>query len=97
MPRIKSMTSGSQPNFLDAVLNIAEVGSNFGQTQDNWLTQMFHHGKKIKFFGDETWISLFSKEMFFVCEGTNSLFATVDFRLMLGHCDCRFECDSSFE
>lgn len=62
---------GMIPNFFDIVLN-------FGSTrlfQDNILKQMFKAGKKIVFYGDDTWIKLFP-DLFYRYEGTTSFFVT---------------------
>ncbi|CAG8845152.1 2715_t:CDS:2, partial [Racocetra persica] len=38
LPRIKALTTGSVPNFLDAILNIAESDTSSSLlSQDNWL------------------------------------------------------------
>lgn len=56
-PRLKGLTTGSLPTFLDA-------GSNFDGdeiTEDNWLLQLYNHNKTIAFMGDDTWQALFKK------------------------------------
>lgn len=76
LPRIKGLTTGSTPNFLDAVLNIAEEDtSSTLADQDNWLIQMKRQGKKLHMFGDDTWIKLFPG-MFDVVDGTASFFVS---------------------
>ncbi|KAK9480459.1 hypothetical protein V1514DRAFT_325477 [Lipomyces japonicus] len=55
LQRIKALTTGSLPTFIDA-------GSNFaGKTveEDSWLAQLRNKGKKIAFTGDDTWTHLF--------------------------------------
>ncbi|GJJ70235.1 ethanolamine phosphate transferase 2 subunit G [Entomortierella parvispora] len=90
LPRIKALTTGTVPSFLDAILNIAESDqSSTLANQDNWILQMTRaqtlrrsaglkaSGKdtrKIGFFGDDTWIKLFP-ELFFRTDGTSSFFA----------------------
>ncbi|AOW04673.1 GPI ethanolamine phosphate transferase 2 [Yarrowia lipolytica] len=76
LPRIKGLTTGSTPNFLDAVLNIAESdNSSTLANQDSWLAQASRDGRKIHMFGDDTWIKLFPG-MFDDCEGTASFFVS---------------------
>ncbi|CAG8566177.1 332_t:CDS:2, partial [Acaulospora colombiana] len=77
LPRIKALTTGTVPNFLDAVLNIAESDTSSSLAyQDNWLVQLKNAGNKtISFFGDDTWIKLFPG-MFNVTDGTTSFFAS---------------------
>ncbi|KAK3601443.1 hypothetical protein CHS0354_033569 [Potamilus streckersoni] len=55
LQRLKGMTTGSLPTFVDA-------GSNFGSseiTEDNFIDQLIKRGKKVKFLGDDTWLGLF--------------------------------------
>lgn len=56
LQRLKGLTTGSLPTFVDA-------GSNFAGdaiAEDNWILQLHRHGKKIAFMGDDTWQALFS-------------------------------------
>ena len=56
LPRLKGITTGSTPNFIDAVLNIADDENTSGLgDQDSWLKQMFLNDWKINMFGDDTW------------------------------------------
>ncbi|CUS21093.1 LAQU0S02e05710g1_1 [Lachancea quebecensis] len=77
LPRLKGITTGSTPNFLDAILNVAEddVSSNLKE-QDSWLRQFHMHQKKIKFYGDDTWLKLFPPDFFDETDGTNSFFVS---------------------
>ena len=55
MQRLKGLTTGSLPTFVDA-------GANFASseiTEDNFIDQLLGIGKKIVFMGDDTWESLF--------------------------------------
>lgn len=55
MQRLKGLTTGSLPTFVDA-------GSNFADTQiveDNVIDQLYKSGKRVTFMGDDTWESLF--------------------------------------
>lgn len=55
LQRLKGLTTGSLPTFVDA-------GSNFASaeiTEDNFIDQFVKRGKKITFLGDDTWTNLF--------------------------------------
>ncbi|RKO97182.1 alkaline phosphatase-like protein, partial [Caulochytrium protostelioides] len=55
MQRIKGVTTGGLPTFIDA-------GSNFGGaliTEDNIVWQAINAGRNVTFMGDDTWESLF--------------------------------------
>ena len=55
LQRLKGMTTGSLPTFVDA-------GSNFAKTEiteDNFIDQLYRLGKNITFMGDDTWTGLF--------------------------------------
>ena len=55
MQRLKGLTTGTLPTFIDA-------GSNFAGTaidEDNLLMQLKNQGKKIAHVGDDTWWALF--------------------------------------
>ncbi|KAH3675516.1 hypothetical protein WICMUC_002605 [Wickerhamomyces mucosus] len=76
LPRLKGITTGSTPNFLDAVLNVIEEDSSSTlANQDSWLRQLKAAGKKIHMYGDDTWIKLFPT-IFDVAEGTSSFFVS---------------------
>ncbi|KAG0245423.1 major facilitator super transporter protein [Actinomortierella wolfii] len=83
LPRLKALTTGTVPGFLDAVLNIAESDqSSTLANQDSWVAQWTRSSSKrdpsrnrtIGFFGDDTWIKLFPGQ-FFRSDGTSSFFA----------------------
>ncbi|KAJ1987163.1 major facilitator super transporter protein [Dimargaris cristalligena] len=77
MPCLKALTTGSTPNFLDAVLNIAENDASATLVnQDNLLHQLKHAGQKsLVFYGDDTWLRLFP-QTFSRHEGTTSFFVS---------------------
>ncbi|KAI7834784.1 hypothetical protein BX661DRAFT_195383 [Kickxella alabastrina] len=76
MPRIKALMTGTVPNFLDAVLNIAESDTSSSlKFQDNLLWQLKNQGKTINMFGDDTWLRLFP-DVFSRTDGTSSFFVT---------------------
>ncbi|VDK44489.1 unnamed protein product [Anisakis simplex] len=55
MQRIKALTTGSLPTFID-------IGANFASTavqEDNWVDQIVSSGRNITFLGDDTWTALF--------------------------------------
>ncbi|KAJ1806229.1 major facilitator super transporter protein, partial [Coemansia sp. RSA 2598] len=76
MPRIKALMTGTVPNFLDAVLNIAESDTSSSlKFHDNLLWQLKNQGKTINMFGDDTWLRLFP-DVFSKTDGTSSFFVT---------------------
>lgn len=76
LPRLKGITTGSTPNFLDAILNIAESDtSSTLANQDSWIAQLKSQNKRIRMFGDDTWIKLFPG-MFDETDGTASFFVS---------------------
>ncbi|KAH8733139.1 alkaline-phosphatase-like protein, partial [Phaeosphaeriaceae sp. PMI808] len=81
MPRVKAITTGSIPSFLDVILNFAEsdTSSTLG-VQDTWLAQIkakdFGNGKgKLIMYGDDTWLKLFPN-FFERADGTSSFFVS---------------------
>lgn len=79
LPRLKGITSGTTPSFLDAILNIADDNDDSqGMTDvDSWVGQLKRGGKKLRFYGDDTWLKLFPPETYFDrYEGTNSFFVS---------------------
>ena len=72
MPRIKALLSGTYPSFMDLVMNLK--AAKFGD--DNVLEHLHRKGKRIVFFGDDTWLQMFPASMFVRSEGTSSFFAT---------------------
>ena len=55
MQRLKGITTGSLPTFID-------VGSNFASTEieeDSIVSQLVQAGRKVVFMGDDTWVNLF--------------------------------------
>lgn len=60
LQRLKAITTGSLPTFVDA-------GSNFAGSrveEDNWLDQAKRAGKRIAFVGDDTWLTIFPESIF---------------------------------
>lgn len=55
LQRLKGLTTGSLPTFVDA-------GSNFASTEiteDNIIDQIYKNGRTLTFLGDDTWMNLF--------------------------------------
>ena len=78
MPRVKALTTGSVPSFLDLILNFAESDTTSSlATQDTWLAQIKAKGGKLVFYGDDTWLKLFPGEFFARSDGTSSFFVSV--------------------
>ncbi|KAI0023171.1 GPI ethanolamine phosphate transferase [Xylariomycetidae sp. FL0641] len=77
MPRIKAMTTGSTPSFLDAILSFDEADtSSTLSVQDTWLAQMKAKGTgKLVMYGDDTWLKLFP-DTFDRADGTSSFFVS---------------------
>lgn len=77
MPRLKAMTTGSVPSFLDVILNIAESDTSSTLAyQDTWLAQLKAKGGRLVMYGDDTWLKLFPG-MFDRADGTTSFFVSV--------------------
>ncbi|KAF1839033.1 GPI ethanolamine phosphate transferase 2 [Decorospora gaudefroyi] len=81
MPRVKAITTGSIPSFVDVILNFAESDTTSTlATQDTWLAQIaakdFDNGKgKLIMYGDDTWLKLFPN-VFERADGTSSFFVS---------------------
>jgi ethanolaminephosphotransferase len=82
MPRVKALTTGSVPSFLDLILNFAESDTSSSlAAQDTWLAQLRRRGQEkdehVIFYGDDTWLKLFPGDFFGRSEGTSSFFVSV--------------------
>ncbi|KAL8897112.1 MAG: hypothetical protein Q9192_002743 [Flavoplaca navasiana] len=78
MPRIKAITTGSTPSFLDVILNFAEGDKSSSlENQDTWLGQLkaMRDGRLI-LYGDDTWLKLFPST-FAHADGTSSFFVSL--------------------
>jgi ethanolamine phosphate transferase 2 subunit G len=75
MPRIKAMTTGSIPSFLDMILSFDEADKTSSlATQDTWLAQLkAQQTGKLVMYGDDTWLKLFP-DTFDRADGTSSFF-----------------------
>uniref|UniRef100_A0A182QI15 GPI ethanolamine phosphate transferase 2 C-terminal domain-containing protein n=1 Tax=Anopheles farauti TaxID=69004 RepID=A0A182QI15_9DIPT len=70
MPRIKAMTSGAVPSFLDVILNLGSPE----MTLDTFLYQMKQRQQKIVFYGDNTWTNMFPDMFHRKGENVDSLY-----------------------
>ncbi|KAL4899274.1 hypothetical protein BDW74DRAFT_163805 [Aspergillus multicolor] len=76
MPRLKAITTGSVPSFLDVILNIAESDTSSTLAyQDTWLAQIKAKEGRLVMYGDDTWLKLFPG-MFSRADGTTSFFVS---------------------
>ncbi|XP_077777681.1 GPI ethanolamine phosphate transferase 2, catalytic subunit isoform X4 [Podarcis muralis] len=71
MPRIKALTTGSIPGFIDVIMNL----NSPALLEDNLIQQAKAAGKRIIFYGDDTWVRLFPKQ-FVEYDGTTSFFVS---------------------
>lgn len=55
MQRLKGLTTGSLPTFIDVSSNFASSEIN----EDNIIDQLVQRGKRVVFAGDDTWMGLF--------------------------------------
>ncbi|XP_016662994.1 GPI ethanolamine phosphate transferase 2 isoform X2 [Acyrthosiphon pisum] len=69
MPRIKALTTGTVPNFIDLVLNL----DSSAVQQDSIIYQARAANKQVIFYGDETWLKLFPNS-FVRHDGTTSFY-----------------------
>lgn len=78
MPKVKAITTGSIPSFLDVILNFAESDTTSTlATQDTWLAQLkAKEGGRLVMYGDDTWLKLFPS-FFERADGTSSFFVSV--------------------
>jgi len=87
MPRLKAITTGSIPSFLDVVLNLNEGDeSSTLASQDTWLAQLKAKDTgKLLMYGDDTWLKLFPGT-FDRADGTTSFFVSVSNSYKTGSC-----------
>lgn len=71
MPRIKALTTGSIPGFMDVVMNL----NSPVLLEDNLIWQAQAAGRRLIFYGDDTWLRLFPKH-FMEHDGTTSFFVS---------------------
>jgi hypothetical protein len=90
LPRLKALTAGTPPVFLDILANLDETGiTGKEEENDSWVRQLYKAGKKLVMLGDDTWIRLFPKEYFIRVDPTTSFYVKVhSCSNGIGHCDC---------
>ncbi|XP_010564327.1 PREDICTED: GPI ethanolamine phosphate transferase 2 isoform X5 [Haliaeetus leucocephalus] len=71
MPRIKALMTGSIPGFIDVIVNL----NSPALLDDNLIWQAKTAGRRIIFYGDDTWVKLFPKH-FVEYDGTTSFFVS---------------------
>lgn len=71
MPRIKALMTGSLPGFVDLIRNL----NSPALLEDSVIRQAKAAGKRMIFYGDETWVKLFPKH-FVEYDGTTSFFVS---------------------
>ncbi|XP_042643626.1 GPI ethanolamine phosphate transferase 2 isoform X1 [Tyto alba] len=71
MPRIKALMTGSIPGFIDVIVNL----NSPALLDDNLIWQAKTAGKRVIFYGDDTWVKLFPKH-FMEYDGTTSFFVS---------------------
>lgn len=74
MPRIKSITTGTIPKFIDVILNFG----NQVLKGDSLIHRMKRLDRKVVFYGDNTWTNLFP-EMFYRSYPNSDSFYVQDF------------------
>lgn len=67
----QAITTGGIPGFVDVVLNFDSTALQ----EDNIISQLQRAGKKMVFYGDDTWMKLFPGH-FERTDGTTSFFVT---------------------
>lgn len=82
LPRVKAITTGSVPSFLDVILNLAESDTSAAlANQDTWLSQLkAQPDGRLVMYGDDTWLKLFP-DTFDRFDGTTSFFVSVGLNL----------------
>ena len=60
LQRLKGLTTGSLPTFVDASSNFASAEI----TEDNLIAQLVNRGKSLVFMGDDTWMDIYGEKYF---------------------------------
>lgn len=71
LPRIKTLLTGTVPGFGDVVLNLNAVAID----EDNWVYQARAAGRRVVFYGDDTWLRILPGH-FERHDGTTSFFVS---------------------
>ena len=69
LPRIKALTTGSVPQFIDVLLNLMSTEV----FDDSILHRLVAGRKNIVFYGDDTWLKIYPR-LFLRSEGTSSFY-----------------------
>jgi len=85
LPRLKALTTGANPTFLDAILNIADDDSAAVlENVDSWVRQLAvgdgaedGNRRHVSFVGDDTWLRLFPRRWFHWTQGISSFYVAV--------------------
>lgn len=85
LPRLKGLTTGASPSFLDAITNLDEGDTSSSLVLlDSWLRQLQLSNRTLHMYGDDTWLKLFPG-FFAAQDGTSSFFVSdyteVDFNV----------------
>lgn len=70
MPRLKALLTGRTPSFIDILKNFNSAALEDGE---NLIARLQAAGKRIVFYGDDTWLKLFP-EAFERADGTSGFF-----------------------
>lgn len=70
LPRIKSLITGSVPQFMDLLHNLGSPEV----LEDSLLHRASKQGNQIIFHGDDTWLKIFPTNMFVRSSGTTSFY-----------------------
>lgn len=80
LPRLKALTAGTPPVFLDFLANLDERSNGKGDEAvgvDSWVKQLYLAKKKMVFLGDDTWLRLFPQHYFLRTDPTTSFYVKV--------------------
>lgn len=84
LPRVKAITTGSMPGFADVMGNLDQSDAAFFTSHDSWLGQLRAAGRKMVFYGDDTWLRLSDSKspngsLFTRSEGVQSFLTSVTY------------------
>lgn len=79
MPRLKALTAGTAPLFLDLLTNLDMVPDSAAPPAmplDSWIEQLHRDNRTLLLYGDDTWLRLFPGRFSADSQGTHSFFVT---------------------
>ena len=85
LPRLKALTAGTPPVFLDFLANLDERAHGKDEDnpgEDSWVKQLYLAKKRMVFLGDDTWLRLFPQHYFIRTDPTTSFYVKVPVSLM---------------